>query len=810
MRKKHSAVMSSGNNVIENGSWGIDVGISSPAVSRSVISEVSDSSGVFAKGVKRALMALVVLTFILGYISCPVVATAAAGQENQQSIWNAIGLGHRGFQQVNKDGFGSFHNSYAWSSAWYKGRLYVGTNRDMLCYLSVVFGTDPASLPDVNCDDPDYYGEIWAFDPEMINDPENAWERVYRSPEAASPSGSGSVPRDQGYRGMQVVVEPDGTEALYVGGYISREVVPVDLPARLLRSVDGKTFKEVRSSDGSVLGNIDTFGLRSFTQYKGKLYMTANMNPPQRPKLLEADLATLTPSGTSAYTMNIRQVNNTAEVQPFEIEVFNNYLYIGTVDADNGFSVLKTDCTGNPPYTFKPVVTHGAYRTDRVGKDSYNLNEYVISMRVFQNRLYIGTGCGLGGFDFVSKVGPAAAEMIRINPDDSWQLVCGKKRNTPDGLKVPISHLPAGMGNPFSGYFWRMAVHRDWLYVSTMDSSIALRNPDVLASLDPSKLLASDDDSGHNLINIADLLLLPGLMGDGISNLLGGFDLWKTRNGVQWYPVTTTGFGDKFNIGARIMESTPLGFFIGTANPYYGTQIWLGDDHFPLARNLQAEPDENGAKLRWTAPQGTTISHVYRRQILGGINGLFDGLGLLNGEVGTGQSSLSTDGFGLKEIAATQDQFYIDTNARAGTLYLYQVSCEGEGGGLSDRSNLALCRIPSMTEDGIFWSGSTRILEQRLRPDRLRGQWTQWITVINQTDETMSSPLNIILEGLANGLSVLNMTGTAENGSPYLSIPVGSGGLLPRERVQVQLRFRGKNSSRISYIPFVTNPPVEP
>lgn len=694
---------------------------------------------------------------------------AAAGVLDNVGTWSKIGT--RGFEKASEDGFGSRHNSYAWSMAWFKGKLYVGTNRDMLCYLSMVFGSAyPPDLPDVECENnPDFRGEIWAYDPEKASDPASAWELVYKAPEISVGSGV-SVTRDQGYRGMFVAIEPGETgetEALYIGGYLSKELM-TNLPARLLRTTDGKNFKEVRSTDGAVMGNIDAFGLRSFAQYNGKLYMTANMNPPDKPKLMELDLSTVKSEG-NLIKMDIRQVNP-PDVQAFEVAVFNNYLYTGTMDPKQGFSVLKTEAKGDPPYEFTPVVINGAWRLDRSGDSAYNLNEYAVSMCVFNNRLYIGTGCGLGGYDFVAKIGPAAAEMIRIDADDSWQLICGSKRNTPQGYKVPISHLPVGMGNPFSGYFWRMAVHRDWLYVATMDSSIALRNPDMLGKVIPEEYQKLVDRFGER-----------------ITNLFGGFDLWKTRNGVQWYPVTTTGFGDKFNIGVRTMVSTPLGLFVGTANPYYGAQVWLGDDHFPFAKNLQAEPDGGAVNLRWTAPAGNTVSHIYRKQIP-----LGDGLGLLEEDrVGL---------LGLNEIAVTTNQYFVDNDVEQRRAYLYQVRSETEEGKLSDRSNLAICRTMG---DQIF--------VQEPRQGRRFGQWwSQVVTVVNKTDEPLSSFLNLILEGLPEGVSLRNRSGIAENGSPFLSIPLNGEGLLPREKIRLQLLFSDPNRSRIWYRPFVTSDPVTP
>jgi len=793
------------------------------------------------------------------------VATVYASQVGQQqSLWTGAGAGtvtqSRGFQKISEDGFGSRHNSYAWSSAWFKGKLYVGTNRDMICYLSVVFGVDASLIADADCQDPDYRGEIWAYNPENGG----TWDRVYQSPMATPASGGSAVPRDQGYRGMIAVVEPpDGTEALYVGGYTSKDVLPVNLPARLLRSVDGVTFTEVKSSDSQTLKDPSIFGLRSFTLYNKKLYLTANMDPPQRPRLLEADLATLSADSSGVTTLNVRQVNP-PDIQPFELEVFNNYLYIGTIDTTNGYSVLKTNAKGNPPYTFTPVVTHGAWRKNRLGKESYNLNEYVLSMCVFQDRLYIGSGCGLGGYDFETNVGPASAELIRINKDDTWQLVCGRKRTTQDGIKVPLSHLPAGMGNPFTGYFWRMAVHNNWLYVATMDASIALRNPDVMSLLDPNKVAPNGDytqlvQMGLGLIgfswpwsssssgNDSVIKSLVSRLGESATNLLGGFDLWKTRNGVQWFPVTTTGFGDKFNIGARTMVSTPVGLFIGTANPYYGAQVWLGDNRFPFARNLQTEPmegatssDSDVVKLRWTAPADTVSTHIFRKQLLAGIGNrdylgddFFVGIlgedngsgedtegkasstsvtvssGSVSANNGTSRRSSRGDGnsgirlSGLTEVAATPQQYYIDVNVIEGAVYLYQVRCENAAGDVSELSNISLCRVPGNV---------AQILTPRPRPDRTQGQWIQQVKLFNTTDTPIISALQYILEGLSSDTKVLNRSGTTENGSPYLQVPVGRGGLQPGQSLQLPIRFQGPRSSspRFNYIPFLNTDPVEP
>ena len=53
-----------------------------------------------------------------------------------------------------------------------------------------------------------------------------------------------------------------------------------------------------------------------------------------------------------------------------------------------------------------------------------------------------------------------------------------------------------------------------------------------------------------------------------------GFDLLVSNDGVNFDAITRDGFGDGANHGLRTICSTDQGVFLGTANPYYGTQLW--------------------------------------------------------------------------------------------------------------------------------------------------------------------------------------------------------------------------------------------
>src|SRR5262249_2367398 len=150
----------------------------------------------------------------------------------------------------------------------------------------------------------------------------------------------------------------------------------------------------------------------------------------------------------------------------------------------------------------------------------------VVSMHVFEGRLYVGSS---GWFNSLLP----SSELIRINPNDSWQLVVGDARLTSDGLKRPITGLPDCFGNPITAHFSRMDDQDSALYVGTKEFSWVLQSTPFL---------------------------------DPFFRPQYGFDVYASGNGRTWHQVTHDGFAHGFDFGARTFASTPTGLFIGSAN----------------------------------------------------------------------------------------------------------------------------------------------------------------------------------------------------------------------------------------------------
>lgn len=514
------------------------------------------------------------------------------------STWSKIaarisGMEHtlNALNRIATNGLGDAANTFMWSMAWFNGQLYVGTGREVQC-ISVrtadLLGSgtlyDSAvtsgQCPPLTTLHRSLAAEIWRYTPGT-----GEWERVFKSPETvyAGTDAVGDVytARDVGFRGMTVLTNDEGVEELWVGG-VNAGTIFEHLPEfaggfpppRLLYTTNGTDWNAVPQTPGTFLGDIaqplpgSTRKQRSFralTSYNGKLFATV------------ADyrgvgfiIASDDPkAGDDAWFL----ASPIPEQFPvWNITVFNNLLYVTTGDkelANTGYALFKTDASGAPPYTFNWVIVRGGYNPDGRTRSPNGL-----TFAEFNGELYMGTN--------------RPTELIRVRADDSWDLLVGEPRMTPQGFKAPLTGLGVGFGSWFNGHFWRMTVHDGQLYLGTWDWAIGLR---TLGPLD--KMFAAQY----------------------------GFDLFRTSDGVKWEAVTRTGLGDPLSFGVRTLFSTPEGLFLGTAKPQGGAHVFscttcaAPPAALPAPANARSASHEVSAGqviLSWDAVPGAVRYRVYR------------------------------------------------------------------------------------------------------------------------------------------------------------------------------------------------------
>ncbi|MGH8549672.1 MAG: class I SAM-dependent methyltransferase [Methylococcales bacterium] len=462
-----------------------------------------------------------------------------------------LSVGH--FRRIAENGFGDGNNSYPFGSVWHDGHLYIGTNRNALPILIL---RSPFKLPFIHPPVPtpkpeewqklDNRAQIWRYSPEL-----DSWERVYISPLNLGHKGL-MAPQAVGFRCMTVFQgRNDNRASIYTIPVVGRNA----LGTTVLRCEDGKNFESL--GPPRINGKDDVFAAyRAIIGFNGYLFAapTSAKAPPEANAKNQTFVSFFNTAEGSAVRCSADPLSGTWEfssdvafgdrsnISITDMAVCGDFLYAGTLNAHQGFQLWRTKAEGPPPHHWEKVLDHGA--------DRGPLNEGVLSMAEFKGNLYVGTCIQNGGYDRGYNIGPAAAEVIRVHPDRTWDLVMGAARNTRQGLKIPTSGLGPGFENRFGVYMWRMCTQQGALYVGTHDLS------SFVPFTDPATWPA-------RARKIFDQAFLETFM-----ELKGGAELWRTVDGDDWTPVTVNGFGNFYNFGFRALVSSPKGLFVGAANPF--------------------------------------------------------------------------------------------------------------------------------------------------------------------------------------------------------------------------------------------------
>lgn len=297
------------------------------------------------------------------------------------------------------------------------------------------------------------------------------------------------------------------------------------------------------------------------------------------------------------------------------------------------FALVRGDQNPDGTFTWTPVAgdqeKDGARYT--FGIDPERTRSGAANLIVYNDHLYIGeyndeeialerilfakTGKNAdgqfgGGLDcrFINANLEQSVNLYRMDRDENMELVVGNATKMfPSGS---LSGLGSGFGRNENQYIWRMQVYDGKLYVGTFDTSSMLecvgqfvngnlltRTPaqwktqwDYLKTL-MKALQATDPDGNGNpdtlaqtikfsykfvfenitISNIASAIRLLNYM----RKAKQGFDLYVSEDGVNFQTITVDGFGDPYNHGLRAFATTDQGLCLGTANPFYGTQVWI-------------------------------------------------------------------------------------------------------------------------------------------------------------------------------------------------------------------------------------------
>lgn len=443
------------------------------------------------------------------------------------AAFSGCGLIQADFVKISENGFdpedhAEDHNDYAWSMEYFvpdaapQGHLYVGTGNNMFNLVVFQFQVALEGM-DIVEEAPVRPPEIRRYRPDLGR---KVWERVFDYRDVKQDPDFRTI----GFRNMKAYrALADGVNYLYAATMGEQPV--------LWRSATGEpgTWETVWS-------DADVGSVRWMEPHNGLLYFAMAVDVPGMTKVGRV-WAT---DGDAVWPVVEDGFGNPDNTDVDCLTSFNGWLYAGTTNVATGYEVWKfAGPSGEGPV---PVVTNGGPSPR---------NEVVGTPCIFGDHLYLGSMIFVSGINLLTMNGFKGADIIRIDKNDNWQTVVG-----PDSL----SGYGSGFNHFTNAYIWWMAVHDGWLYASTLDQGSIMR--EVYLHLPEIAGYLLDLLRGAKDYPIIDTLLHSGA------------DLFKTSDGVNWYPVSLTGLGNPNNYGIRTMRSVDDTFFLGTANPFDGLEVW--------------------------------------------------------------------------------------------------------------------------------------------------------------------------------------------------------------------------------------------
>ncbi len=194
----------------------------------------------------------------------------------------------------------------------------------------------------------------------------------------------------------------------------------------------------------------------------------------------------------------------------------------------------------------------------------YNDEEIAVERMLFDN-----------DFTFMNLNFEQPVNFYRMDENEDIELVVGDKDEMfPEG---GLSGMGSGFGCNENQYIWKMVEYDGKLYVGTYDASSFLLPLDEYMNDENAAQEWKDkvDEYVEKLCsNYQGIPESAVTCGEYLDKATFGFDLYVTEDGIHFTKITDDGFGDPYNHGCRAFGITEEGLFVGTANPFYGTQVW--------------------------------------------------------------------------------------------------------------------------------------------------------------------------------------------------------------------------------------------
>lgn len=214
--------------------------------------------------------------------------------------------------------------------------------------------------------------------------------------------------------------------------------------AQLLRSTDGRVFDTVLSVPASE----GYLGLTGLAVWSDRLVMTSSAHLPEfRIAAMTGGghlprgcvLASRAPARADQWeVLSEPGFGDPENLSLTALAVHGSKLYAGTENPAAGFQIWSRDAEGGASSSdWTCVMRQGAAR--------HGMSPQVALLASHRGRLWIGTATDE---PVLPELDWPAAELLRLEQDNDWQLIAGEARLTPQGLRRPLSCLGPGLDDP--------------------------------------------------------------------------------------------------------------------------------------------------------------------------------------------------------------------------------------------------------------------------------------------------------------------------------------------------------------------------
>lgn len=253
------------------------------------------------------------------------------------------------------------------------------------------------------------------------------------------------------------------------------------------------------------------------------------------------------------------------------------------LDEENNIEMVAGDA--NEVFPEGPIGNMGA------GFDS-NMNQYVWRMENYNGKLYVGT------LDLCGLLHPIQqftnGDILRMSKEEWLSQIDYIKQviemfNTPQGKKdIAATGANVNIASLEQNLETLEDMSENFDEATTVEEKEAFY--DLIQKI-KEQYLSIRDYLEKEVQNTIDAML----ENDNIRNFYyaiecckylregtRGFDLFVSEDGVNFDVITRDGMGDPYNHGCRVFAITDSGLCVGTANPFFGTQVWLLDENEPM------------------------------------------------------------------------------------------------------------------------------------------------------------------------------------------------------------------------------------